>query len=118
MEKRTEWGQTVVHDEVLAAVASRAAMSVPGVVEMSHHGLGDNLHNLVRHDPMGRGVRVGQLPDGHYAIDIYVVAQYGVRFGSLGRQIAERVNEALKMAVERYPDALTIHIEGVRVVGE
>ncbi len=118
MEKRTEWGQTVVHDEVLGAIASRAALAVPGVVHMTQHGLGDNLNSLVRHDVIGRGVRVTELPDGHYSVELHLVVQYGMRMAQIGRQVADQINAALKDAVGLYPDHINIHIEGVRAVGE
>lgn len=118
VQKRTEWGQTVVHDDVLAALAARAALSVPGVVQMSQHGFSDNLNSLVRHDLLSRGVRVAEMQDGHYAVDLYVVVQYGMRMALVGRQVADHVNQALKDAVGLYPDHIVIHIEGVRAVGE
>ncbi len=116
MEKRTEWGQTVIHDEVLAALASRAAMAVPGVVQMSHHGLAGNLNSLVRHEVLGRGVRVTEGPEGHYTVDLYIVVQYGTRIAQLGRQVADSVQNALKEAVDLYPDHIAVHVEGVRTI--
>ncbi|NMP22412.1 Asp23/Gls24 family envelope stress response protein [Sulfobacillus sp. DSM 109850] len=116
MEKRTEWGQTIIHDEVLAALASRAALSVPGVVQMSQHGLADNLNSLVRHDILARGVRVDESGDGHYDVDLFLMVQYGVKIAQVGRQVADRVNQALKEAVGSYPDHIGIHVEGVRTI--
>ena len=116
MDKRTEWGDTVVHDDVVAAIAARAAVTVAGVVQTSQHGLSDNLSSLVRHDHGGRGVRVAQLGNGHYALDMHLVVHYGVRIPLLARQVADEVNRALFDAVGQYPDNLSIHIEGIRVL--
>jgi uncharacterized alkaline shock family protein YloU len=118
VEERTEWGKTVVHDDVLQAIAARAVLAVPGVVQMSQHGIGDNLNSLVRHELLNRGVRVSETGDGHYAIDLYIVVQYGMRMAQVGRQIGHEVNAALHEAVGAFPDQITIHVEGVRVVGE
>ncbi len=118
MEERTEWGKTVVHDDVLQAIAARAVLAVPGVVQMSQHGIGDNLNSLVRHELLNRGVRVSETGDGHYAIDLYIVVQYGMRMAQVGRQIGHEVNAALHEAVGAFPDQIAIHVEGVRVVGE
>lgn len=116
MEKDTEWGQTVVHDDVLAVIAARAALTVPGVVQTSQRGLGENLNTLVRHDPAGRGVRVAQLDQGHYGVEIHLTLAYGSRFATVGRQVAEEVNNALKDAVGLYPDHIAIYIDGVRTL--
>lgn len=118
LEKHTEWGQTVVHDDVLAAIAARAALTVPGVVQMSQHGLGDNLNSLVRHDLLGRGVKVAQLDEDHYTLELYVVVEYGLNIRNVCRQVAQEVNDALKDAVGLYPDQMVIQVEGIRDVGK
>ena len=116
MEKRTEWGQTVVHDDVVAAIAARAALTVPGVVQITQRGLTDNLTSLVRHEHAGRGVRVTQLGEGHYTLELHLICRYGARMAAVGRQVAAVVNEVLKEAVGQYPDDLAIHIEGIRAL--
>lgn len=118
VEKRTEWGQTVVHEDVLGAIAIRAALMVPGVAQMSQHGIGDNLNTIVRHDASSRGVRVVETETGHYSVELYLHVYYGVRLAELGRQVGQGVNEALKDAIGQYPRDITIHIEGVREVVE
>lgn len=116
VEKRTEWGQTVVHDDVLAVVAARAVKTVPGVVRTGHRGLQDNLGNLVGHDGEARGVRIGALPEGHYTVEIHVTAKYGWRLAPVGREIGDAVNRALFEAVGWYPDQIAIHFDGVVVL--
>ncbi len=114
MEKQTEWGQTVVHDDVLAAIAARAALSVSGVVQTSPRGLGNNLNSLVHHDALSRGIRVVQLGDGHYTVEIRLIMAFGTRLASVGRGVGQAVNEALREAVGLYPDKVTIHVDGIR----
>lgn len=113
MQKQTAWGQTVVHDEVLAALAARAVQTVPGVVRTSHHRLPENLGNLVGTDASTRGIRVTELPDGHYTVEIHLVCAYGVKLAAIGRHVAEAVNKTLFEAVNLYPDQLAIHIQGI-----
>lgn len=108
----------MVHDDVLAVIAARAALTVPGVVQMSQHGLGDNLTHLVRHESGGRGVKVTPLEDAHYAIELHVIVAYGARLSEVGKQVAQEVNMALKDAVGLYPDQLVIHVDGVRAIDE
>lgn len=117
MEKRTEWGQTTVHDEVLQVICARAALTVPGVVKTSQHGLSDNLGGLVGHDVAGRGVRIIPMKDGRYAVEIHLTAAYGVRLGSLGKKVGAEINQALMEAVGLYPDRIAIHFEGIRTIG-
>jgi uncharacterized alkaline shock family protein YloU len=72
------------------------------------------LQSWVRHDLPFRGVRVVSRDDGHYDIDLFVVIRYGMRIATVARAIQHAVNRALYEAVERYPDHLVIHVEGVR----
>ncbi|MCY0877902.1 MAG: Asp23/Gls24 family envelope stress response protein [Firmicutes bacterium] len=116
MEQRTELGETVVHDEVLATIARRAALTVPGVEDLQQRGLPENVQSWVHHALPFRGVRVVSREDGHYDIDLFVVVRYGVRIPSVARALQHAVNNALYEAVERYPDHLVIHVEGVRAV--
>lgn len=107
-----------MHDDVLAVIAARAALTAPGVIEMSQSGLSSNLTSLVRHDILARGVRVTLLEDGHYSVDLHVFLAYGRRLSAVGRDLGQRVNEALKDAVGLYPDRIVIHVDGVRLVDE
>ena len=86
--------------------------------EMSQHGLGDNLTQLVRHETPGRGVKVISLDDSHYSIELHLVVAYGSRLAAIGKQVAHEVNAALKEAVGLFPDQMVIHVDGVRAVDE
>ena len=114
MEKETKWGQTVVHDEVLAVIAARAALSVPGVASTNPRGWGDNLNSLMRHDASPLGVRIISLPEGHYGVEIHLALVFGTRFARVGRQVGQAVNNALQEAEGLYPDKIMVHVDGVR----
>lgn len=116
MKQKNEWGEMVVHDDVLAAIVAQACLSVAGVVEMSQRGLGDNLTSWVGRELPGRGVRVTSLDDSHFSLELYVIMEFGRRIPEVARQIGQVVNARVYEAIGDYPERLVVHVQGVRML--
>lgn len=100
-----------IADEAVATVAALAATGVDGVAGLSAGLVGDLSSTLGRRGGT-RGVRV-EVGEKETAIDLYLVVDYGVRIP----EVAHRVQQAVKKAVEEMTDLkvveVNIHVQGV-----
>ncbi|MDI6823194.1 MAG: Asp23/Gls24 family envelope stress response protein [Bacillota bacterium] len=100
-----------IADEAVATVAAVAATGVEGVAGLSAGLVGDLSSTLGRRGGP-RGVRV-EVGEREAAVDLYLVVRYGVRIP----EVAHRVQQAVKKAVEEMTDLkvveVNIHVQGV-----
>lgn len=100
-----------ISDEVVATVAAIAATGVEGVAGLSAGLVGD-LSSALGRRGVPRGVKV-EVGEREAALDLYLVVNYGVRIP----EVAHRVQQAVKKAVEEMTDLkvveVNIHVQGV-----
>ncbi len=113
MNKDTEWGQISVHDDVLAALAGAAALSVPGVAQMVARHHGDDTVEKISQEDLARGVVITMDSIG-MVVDISLMVRYGVKIKDVGLDVIRAVQRAMWDAVATRPNRIVIHVEGVR----
>jgi uncharacterized alkaline shock family protein YloU len=103
-------GRSLVTQRALRDVVRNAVLSVYGVWGFAGEGpLGPLLATVgLTH----RGIRVQV--DGELAVDLHLTVAYGLPVAEVARQVDSSVRYALRHAVGREVDRLTIHVEGLR----
>jgi len=100
-----------IADEVVGVIAGIAAAEVDGVVSLSG-GLVGGLSEMLGKRSPARGVKV-EVGTRQAALDLNIVVEYGARIP----EVAQRVQEAVKRAVESMTGLevveVNIHIQGV-----
>lgn len=100
-----------IADEVVGVIAGIAAAEVDGVVSLSG-GLVGGLSEILGKRSPSRGVKV-EIGTHQAALDLNIVVEYGARIP----EVAQRVQEAVKRAVEGMTGLevieVNIHIQGV-----
>jgi len=86
-EKEGVGGEIKIRDEVIAAIATKAALSVEGVAGMSG-GIVDGLAEALGRKGE-RGVRV-ELKDNRAKLDLYIIAKYGFKMIDVAREVQRR----------------------------
>jgi len=103
-------GRSLVTRRALRDVVRNAALSVYGVSGLRSHGA---FGELV--DRLGIGRKgVGLSMDGELAIDLHLTVAYGLPVAEVARQVDSSVRYAVKHAIGRDPDRVSIHVEGLR----
>lgn len=94
-ERMTELGIVRINNDVIAAIASIAAIEVRGVYKMGG-GLGKTLKDLLTRKAPNKGVNV-QMTDGDVKLTVSIIVEYGVEIP----RIADEVQEKVKLTVEK-----------------
>lgn len=107
-----EGGHIRIANEVVSVIAGIAAMEIEGLAGMASGGLVGGISEMLGRKNLGKGVRV-EVGERECTIDIYAIVRYGVRIP----EVAEKVQENVKQAVENMTGlrvrAVNIHIQGV-----
>ena len=94
----TELGDIKIHDSVLASLARRAALSVPGVSRLAGSSLVDNLAEMVGSRRMqSRAVTINLGEKNEVSIEITVI----LTFGGCIREVAAKVQHEVISLVEK-----------------
>ena len=111
-EGEEELGYIEVADDVIAIVASLAALDVPGVVGMST-GFREGLSNFLGKKSLAKGVRVKVT--GHSCrIAVYVTVEYGCNIPEVALKLQKKVKSAVDEMTEYTAEFVDVHIEGVK----
>ena len=107
-----ELGYIELADDVIAIVASLAAMDVPGVVSMST-GFREGLSNFLGKKSLAKGVRVKVT--GHSCrIAVYVTVEYGSNIPEVAMKLQKKVKSAVDEMTEYTAEFVDVHVEGVK----
>jgi uncharacterized alkaline shock family protein YloU len=104
-------GRSLVSRRAIVDVVRTATLGSYGVIGFAGGGLAGRIGERLGLPP--HGVRV-HLVDG-LAIDLDLLVAHGLPVAEVARQVDSAVRYALRTALGREPDRLTIHIDGLRV---
>ncbi len=94
-ERATDLGVVKISNEAISAIASTAALEVPGVAKLGG-GIGRTIYDLLTKKGASRGIRIN-MKDGEIRLSVSVIVEYGIDIP----RIADEVQESVKRAVER-----------------
>lgn len=109
-----EFGIVFIESDVVAKIASKAAMECYGLVGMSSKSKTTGIVELLKGENESKGVNVVVDEDG-IDITLFVIIQYGTKISVVANNIIDRV----KYMVEKYTGIkvrkIDINVQGVRV---
>jgi uncharacterized alkaline shock family protein YloU len=117
MEKKPERtehndvGVIRIADEVVGIIAGLAATEVPGVAGMSG-GLVGGIAEMLGKKNLSKGVKV-EVGEREAAVDLYIIAEYGVRIPDVALGVQENVKRAIESMTGLDVVEVNIHVQGV-----
>ena len=111
-EEEEDLGYVELADEVIAIVASLAALDVPGVVSMST-GFREGISNFLGKKSLAKGVRV-KVTGRSCRFAVYVPVKYGGVIPEVAMKLQKKVKSAVDEMTEYTAEFVDVHIEGVK----
>ncbi|NLN14975.1 MAG: Asp23/Gls24 family envelope stress response protein [Tissierellia bacterium] len=108
-----EYGNVKISDEVVAAIASVAAMEIPGVVNMSG-GFTGGFSEMLGKKSQSKGVKV-ELNDNDAIIDVNIIVEYGKNISEIGKKVQENVKNSVETMTELNVSQVNVYIQGVNI---
>lgn len=103
--------EVVISDDVVAVIASKAAMSLDCVHSMSSSVAGNIVEMFGVNNPT-KGVTV-KMSEGNVIIDVYVVVSYGRKFSDIAWDIQETVKSTVEDMTGIIVESVNVHVQGV-----
>lgn len=107
----TEMGDIKISEEVVAIIASIAAMEVEGVAGMSG-GIAGGIAEILGRKNLSKGVKV-EVGEKEAAIDVYVIIEYGSRIPEVSWNVQEKVKQQVETMTGLNVIEVNIHIQGI-----
>lgn len=107
----TEMGDIKISEEVVAIIASIAAMEVDGVAGMSG-GIAGGIAEILGRKNLSKGVKV-EVGEKEAAIDVYVIIEYGSRIPEVSWNVQEKVKKQVESMTGLNVIEVNIHIQGI-----
>ena len=112
----THMGNISIDNEVIAQYAGSVANECFGIVGMAGVNMKEGIVNLLKKDPMTRGIDVTLTPKNKLVIDFHVIVSYGVNITT----VADNLIESVRYKVEEFTgleiEKINIYVEGVRLI--
>ncbi len=112
----SEYGKTIIANEVVAVIAGLAASQIPGVASMSS-GFVDDITTSLGMKSSKRGVKV-ELMDDVAKIDVSIVVDYGVKIPDVANNIRSNIIESVQGMTGLTVDEVNIYVQGVHLKKE
>jgi uncharacterized alkaline shock family protein YloU len=104
-------GSIRIADEVVGIIAGLAATEVSGVAGMSA-GLVGGIAEMLGKKNLSKGVKV-EVGEREAAVDLYIIAEYGVRIPDVALRVQENVKRAIESMTGLEVVEVNIHVQGV-----
>jgi uncharacterized alkaline shock family protein YloU len=107
-----ERGNLTVSDDVVAAYVNEAVLTTDGVNDL-YAGFSETLSkNILGKYSIYKGLKITTDEEG-YSIDVYLIADYGVRIPELAWNVQKNVISELESVMTIKVKDVNIHIQGV-----
>ena len=110
---RTGEGSIRIADEVVSIIAGLAATEVPGVAGMSA-GLVGGIADMLGRKNLAKGVKV-EVGEKEAAVNLYIIAEYGVNIREVATNIQEKVREAIENMTGLKVVEVNVNVQGVEL---
>lgn len=104
-------GRSLLSRRAIVDIVRAATLGSYGVIGLAGSGPLARFAGLLGADP--RGIRV-DVSDG-LRVDIGIVVAHSLPIAEVARQVESAVRHAIRLAIGREVDALSIHVDGLRV---
>jgi len=105
------FGNIKIAQDVVATIAGLATADIEGIAGMSG-GISDGIAQILGRKQLTKGVKV-EVADTDAKIDLFVIVEYGCRIN----EVAKKVQEAVKAAVENMTglvvSSINVNVQGI-----
>lgn len=114
IQTNNKFGKIIIHEKVIAEIASHAATECYGVIELSPITLTDKISHLFNKVPVGKGVKV-EIINNKVNIDVYVVLINGVNLDSVKKSLKDTIEYHVDKFTNMRINDVKIHITGLQL---
>jgi uncharacterized alkaline shock family protein YloU len=112
-ENNNPHGNIYISPRAISTIAYQAALTSYGLVGFIAKNFAEGIVQVLIKDPT-MGVTVNYTSEG-IAVDLYVVAEYGVRITSVASSVASAVQYQIEKTIGLPVKEVNVHVRGLRI---
>ena len=116
MEEKNETGNVKISDEAIATIASIAAKSVSGVIELDGGPVG-GIADVLGVKNATRGIRV-DMKGNSVSLDINIVVAFGRDISEIASEAQEKVRESIENMTGLIAEKVNVNVNSVKMPGD
>ncbi|NLG88186.1 MAG: Asp23/Gls24 family envelope stress response protein [Clostridiaceae bacterium] len=105
-------GEIRISSDVVAIIASNAALEVPGIANFSG-GIAGNISQVLGRKNPFKGIKVDITENRDVNIDLHIVVDYGVRIPDVAWKLQERIKQNVEQMTGLHVEEINVHVQGV-----
>lgn len=110
---KSENGDIIIENAVLADLAGISAMESYGIVGMAAKNATEGIFELLKFENLSKGIKVIQ-EDNMTVIELHVILEYGVKISTVGQNIIDRVKFNVENMTGITIDRIDVIVDGIR----
>ncbi len=107
-----EYGAIKIHNEVIIAIARRAALEIEGVEKIAS-GFKKGLASVFGRKKFSRGITLEKNKDNDINITVSIVVRFGVNIPELVNKVQQNVKKMLEQITGIIPAEINVEVEKV-----
>lgn len=109
---KSEYGQIRIHNEVITAIARRAAMEVEGVEKIAS-GFKKGLVSFLGRKKFSRGISIEKTKDNEIKITLSITVKFGINIPETASKVQLNVKKMLEQTAGISPLEVNVEVERV-----
>ncbi len=110
---KTEIGDIVIENSVLADIAGISAMESYGIVGMAAKNATEGIFELLKFENLSKGIKVIS-ENNKTIIELHVILEYGVKISTVGQNIIDRIKFNVENLTGVNIDRIDVIVDGIR----
>ncbi len=110
---KSENGDIIIENAILADLAGISAMESYGIVGMAAKNATEGIFELLKFENLSKGIKVIQ-EDNMTVIELHVILEYGVKISTVGQNIIDRVKFNVENMTGITIDRIDVIVDGIR----
>ena len=110
---KSENGDIIIENAVLADLAGISAMESYGIVGMAAKNATEGIFELLKFENLSKGIKVIQ-EDNMTVIELHFILEYGVKISTVGQNIIDRVKFNVENMTGITIDRIDVIVDGIR----
>lgn len=116
IKQTTELGTINVTTEAIATLTGGVVSECYGVVGMSSKNfIKDGISELLKKNNYAKGIVVRE-QEGELALDIYIIASFGVRISEVVHEVQKKVKYTLESVLDLKFNHVNVYVQGVKEI--
>jgi len=115
LQLKTDKGKIEISKEVIASIASKAALECYGLAGIPSVSISEGISDLIKKETR-KGVKVEIVDGEKLVLEVSIIVMYGTKISEVAHNVMEKVHYTVEDITGAKVEKVNIKVQGVKVV--